>query len=230
VTSSALATLAVLAFTAAASPFSLVVFSLVLATDRGAKNGIAFILGWIVTVELIGLVTISLGEAIDVPTSTTAHVWFLALELALGTLLIIIWIRRRFRHRPAEDIDPKPAKPAKPEPAWQRRIATMGFLGAFVLGGATQTWPAMIAAGAEIGSLDISLSKALAWMFLFALATTAGIVVLEILAIRHPGTAAARLDRIRRYVDEHRDNVINWLYLFAGLVLAYRGIIGIIQR
>src|SRR6185436_19996474 len=84
-TGSSLVTLLVLALTAAASPFSLIVFSLVLATDRGAKNGLAFIIGWIITVILIGVVMVALGDAVDVPTSHTPREWFLALQLALGT-------------------------------------------------------------------------------------------------------------------------------------------------
>src|SRR4051794_6493915 len=218
-TGSSLATLLVLALTAAASPFSLIVFSLVLATDRGARNGFAFICGWVITVVLIGVVMIALGDASDAPTSTTPRKWFLALQLALGTVLIIMFIRRRLRGRPIEE----PVEvPAKPEPAWQRRIATMRAPGALILGGATQTWPVMIAAGAEIARLDIPHGEGVLWMFLFALATTAGIVVLEILAIRHPGTAATRLNRIRAYVDNHRDSVVNWAYLLGGLFLVYR--------
>jgi len=224
VTGSSLLTLLVLAATAAISPFSLVVFSLVLASDRGARNGVAFILGWIVTVTLIGAVMIALGDAINVPTRTGARKWFFALQLALGTVLILLWLRRRVRRR-----DPKPElpKPTGKTPGWQRRIATMGFLGAFVLGGATQTWPVMIAAGAEVATLDIPVAAAMAWIVLFAIVTTAGIDVLEVLAIRSPGTAAARLDRIRSYVEHHRDSVINWLVLLGGLVLVFRGVIGL---
>ena len=58
-TSSSLMTLLVLAVTAAVSPFSLIVFSLVLATDRGPRNGAAFIVGWIVTV--IGICAVMLA-------------------------------------------------------------------------------------------------------------------------------------------------------------------------
>ena len=66
------------------------------------------------------------------------------------------------------------------------------------------------------------------WMVLFAVVTTAGIDVLEVLAIRSPGTAAERLDRIRAYVEQHRDSVVNWLVLFGGLFLVYRGLIGLL--
>ena len=223
-TGSSLATLLVLAFTAAVSPFSLVVFSLVLATDRGARNGFAFICGWVITVVLIGVVMVAIGDASDAPTSNTPRKWFLALQLALGTLLIIMFVRRRLRGQPIEE---PVVAPAKPEPGWQRRIATMGAPGALILGGATQTWPVMIAAGAEVARLDVPNAEALTWMILFAIASTAGIVVLEILAIRNPGTAASRLDRIRSYVDNHRDSVVNWAYLFGGLFLVYRGLIGL---
>jgi threonine/homoserine/homoserine lactone efflux protein len=224
-TGSSLLTLLVLAATAALSPFSLVVFSLVLATDRGPRNGLAFILGWIVTVVLIGSVMLAFGSVIHVPTNSAPRKWFLALQLALGTVLILIWMRRRFRPRPDR---PSAPKPEAPMPGWQRRIATMGYLGAFVLGGLTQTWPAMIAAGAEISKLDVPVAEAVGWVVLFALATTAGIDVLEVLAMRSPGTAAERLDRIRDYVEHHRDSVINWLVLFAGLFLVYRALIGIL--
>ena len=96
-TSSTLTSLLILAFTAAASPFSLVAFSIVLATDRGPRNGIAFICGWVTTVTLIGVVMALLGANVDAAPSTTAGKGMLALEMACGVVLIILWARRRFR-------------------------------------------------------------------------------------------------------------------------------------
>ena len=227
-TGSSLATLLVLALTAAVSPFSLIVFSLVLATDRGAKNGFAFICGWIITVVLIGVVMIAIGDAADVPTSQTPRKWFLALQLTLGTMLIILFVRRRLRGRPIEEpVAVLPPSPSRPGNAGSPRC---GHPARVILGGATQTWPVMIAAGAEVARLDIPRAEAVLWMVLFAIATTAGIVVLEILAIRSPGSAASRLARIRTYVDNHRDSVINWAYLFGGLFLVYRGLIGLLVK
>ena len=215
----------VLAVTAAASPFSLVAFSLVLATDRGPRNGIAFICGWIVTVTLIGVFVSILGSGIEFEKSNTAGKWTLALELALGVVLIVVWARRRFRPQPKPVVvDVEEKEP----PAWQRKLATMRYPGAFVAGGAVQTWPVMIAAAAEILRLDLGPAQSLEWMFLFALATTAGIVTLEVLAWRSPGSAAARLGRLRAYIDGHRDSVINWAYLVAGLWLFFRGLLGLI--
>ena len=224
-TSSALISLLILALTAALSPFSLVAFSLVLATDRGPRNGIAFICGWVTTVTLIGVVMSLIGANTDVTSSNTAGKWTLALELAIGVVMILAWARRRFRpHEKKEVVE----KPVKPEPAWQRRIATMGYVGAFVTGGAVQTWPVMIAAASTILRLGLSGPESLAWMFAFALSTTGGIVVLEVLAWRSPDSAVERLNRLRSYIDNHRDSVINWLYLLAGLWLMFQGLIGLI--
>jgi hypothetical protein len=225
VTGSDLVSLLILAATAAASPFSLIAFSLVLATDRGARNGIAFICGWIVTVTLIGVVMALLGSGIEFDKSNTAGKWTLALELALGVGLIFLWARRRFRPRP----QPVAVEVVvKDPPAWQRKIGTMGYPGAFIAGGAVQTWPVMIAAAAQILLLDLGPAESLGWMFLFALATTAGIVVLEVLAWRAPGSAAERLNRIRAYIDGHRDAVVNWAFLLGGLWLFFRGLLGLI--
>ncbi len=224
-TTSTFTSLLVLAFTAAASPFSLVAFSMVLATDRGPRNGVAFICGWITTVTLIGVVMSVVGTNVDVDSSKTPGKFTLALELALGVVLIVAWARRRFRpHEPKIVAEEE----AKPEPAWQRRLTTMGYGGAFVAGGAVQTWPVMIAAATSILRLDITGPARLAWMFAFALATTAGIVVLEVLAWRNPTSAGDRLQRIRTYIDSHRDSVVNWVYLVAGLWLFFRGLLELI--
>ena len=70
-TSSTLLSLLVLAVAAAASPFSLIAFSLVLATDRGPRNGVAFIAGWMTTVMLIGVVMSLVGVNVEVESSNT---------------------------------------------------------------------------------------------------------------------------------------------------------------
>jgi hypothetical protein len=225
VTSSTLVSLLVLALVAAASPFSLIAFSLVLATDRGPRNGVAFIAGWVTTVMLLGVVLSLVGSNVEVKSSNTAGKWVLALELALGVVLVAAWARRRFRPREQEAVVDAPVKP---EPAWQRHLSTMGYPGAFVAGGLVQTWPIMIAAAADILRLNLGAGRSLAWMLAFAVSTTAGIVVLEVLAWRSPSSAVERLDRLRSYIADHRDSVINWLYLVAGLWLFFRGLLGLL--
>lgn len=216
-------TLAVLALTAAASPFSLIAFSLVLATDRGPKNGYAFIAGWITTVVLIGVAGLLIGSSMDVSSSgsTSGEVTY-GIEIALGVVLLMVWVRRRLRAPIERVVEEKPA------PAWERRITSMRSPGAFVMGGAVQTWPVMLAGVAEITRAGGSNAEELAVIVLFALATVSGVVVLEVLALRSPESAAARLQRIRGYVDSHRDSIISWITLGGGIWLLGRGILGLV--
>jgi hypothetical protein len=235
-------TLLVLALTAALAPFGLIAFSLLLATERGTKNGIAFILGWITTVVIIDIVCLSLGNAAEVDNGGAPGDVTLGIMIGLGSVLLMMWVRRRFRARlgvPAQmttteleqleqfESPQTEAEAAKPPPAWQRKIGSIGVLGAFVLGGALQPWPIMIAGGAEIAQVHIPTAEAVVVIVLFAIASAVGIIVLEVLALRSPGSAAARLERIRSYVDSHRDSVINWALLIGGLWLIGRGIVGL---
>ena len=91
-----------------------------------------------------------------------------------------------------------------------------------------QTWPVMLAGVAEITRGGLGDGEAVAVTFLFALGTVLGVLTLEILAMRAPGSAAARLDRIQNYVDSHRDTVISWIMLVGGIWLLGRGVLGLV--
>ena len=233
-----------LAVTAALAPFGLIAFSLLLATERGTKNGVAFILGWITTVVAIDIVCLVLGNAAEVDSGGAPGDVTLGIMIGLGSVLLMLWVRRRIRRDlgvPAEvaqseleqleqfEAPATEAQPAKPPPAWQRRIGSIGVVGAFLLGGALQPWPIMIAGGAEIAQVHIPTAEAVLVIVLFAVASAVGIIVLEVLAIRSPGSAAARLEQIRTYVDTHRDSVVNWALLIGGLWLIGRGVVGLVQ-
>ena len=223
--SSTFVSLLLLAFTAAASPFSLIAFSLVLATDRGPRAGIAFIGGWVTTVTLIGVVESLIDLNVDATDTNTAGKWAFVVQLVFGVVLLVIWARRRFRPKVKVEAT-NGGEIAKP--AWQRRLNTMGYAGAFVTGGAVQTWPVMIAAGAAILRLNLPAGQGLAWMFVFALMTTTGIVILEVLAWRSPGSAVERLERLRGYISDHKDSVINWASLIGGLWLVVSALVALL--
>ena len=87
----------------------------------------------------------------------------------------------------------------------------------------------MLAGVAEITHLGMSTDEAVLWLFLFACATVTGVVILDVLALRSPGSAKARLDQITGYVDAHRNTVISWILLGGGIWLTARGVIGLVN-
>ena len=101
-------------------------------------------------------------------------------------------------------------------------------VGALVLGAAVQTWPVMLAGVAEITRGGLGDGEAVGVVFLFALGTVAGVAILELRALRAPGSAAARLERIQNYVDAHRASVISWIMLGGGIWLLGRGVLGLV--
>ncbi len=147
----------------------------------------------------------------------------LGFQIALGVVLLLMWFRRRLQGPGAQAAGSEP----KAEPAWQRRLDSIGYLGAFVLGGAVQTWPVMLGGVLEIAANDANTVSSLLALFVFACATATGIGILEVLAWRSPTSAPARLDRIRTYIDSHRFAVLNWIMLLGGVWLVGRGLIGL---
>ena len=226
--SSTFITLLILTLTAIASPFSLIAFSLVLATDRGPRNGVAFIAGWVTTVTLIGVVESLIDVNVEATETNDAGKWTFVIQLVLGIVLLLVWARRRFRPKPAVVVEIEDdVVETKAKPAWQRRLNTMGYPGAFITGGAVQTWPVMIAAGAAILRLNLPGAHSLLWMILFALVTTVGLVILEVLAWRAPDSAVERLNKLTKYISDHKNSVISWVALVCGLWLIFRAITGL---
>lgn len=90
------------------------------------------------------------------------------------------------------------------------------------------TWPVMIAAGAAILRPNLAGGQSCAWMFAFARLAVSGIVILEVLAWRSPESAVERLERLRSYISDHRDSVIDRTSLFGGLWLVIPALIALV--
>ena len=86
----------------------------------------------------------------------------------------------------------------------------------------------MIAAGAAILRLNLPGPQSFAWMFAFAVVSSTGIVVLEVLAWRNPGSAGERLERLQGYIRDHRDSVLTWASLVGGLWLVGKAAVGLL--
>lgn len=99
----------------AISPLPLVAVILMLATPRGRTNGIAFTLGWTVSLAVATTVLVLLGSGADASGGGgSPATWTSWVKLALGVLFALLAVRQ-FTGRP------RPGQEAEP-PGWMKAI------------------------------------------------------------------------------------------------------------
>jgi threonine/homoserine/homoserine lactone efflux protein len=192
------------------SPLTLVAFILLLAAKGGLWKGLAFILGWMAClVAVIAAVVLTTGG--NPPRQHTApSTAVLVVKALLGILLIWIGIRRRRRR----------GLPRKP-PTWMGWLDRMSPWAAVGFGAFMQPW-SLVAIGAAT-VVQAKLSTVGDWLALvvFCLLATSSFLVMELYAVLSPEAAAARLGRIRTWIDGHMDQAIILVSLaLGGLLLA----------
>ena len=192
------------------SPLTLVAFILLLAAKGGIWKGLAFILGWMAClVAVIAAVVLATGG--DPPRQHTApSTAVLVVKALLGVLLIWTGIRRRRRR----------GLPRKP-PTWMGWLDRMSPWAAVGFGAFMQPW-SLVAIGAAT-VVQAKLSTVGDWLALvvFCLLATSSFLVMELYAVLSPEAAAARLGRIRTWIDGHMDQAIILVSLgLGGLLLA----------
>ncbi|MFE2322951.1 GAP family protein [Streptomyces sp. NPDC059385] len=183
-------------------------FILLLASRRGVRKGLTFLLSWLANlVVVIACVVLLTGGTPPVHHSTpsTAAV---AAKLAIGVGLLLFGVHR-YR---------QPPRPRRP-PAWTARIddASLGTTAA--LAWLLQPW-ALVGAGAAT-AVDADLSSLSDWLALtaYCLLATLSLLVMELYAVRAPGPAQARLNALRSRLEDHQDQLIVALSLLVGLWL-----------
>ncbi|MFD4373384.1 GAP family protein [Streptomyces sp. NPDC058486] len=85
----------------AISPLPLIAVILMLATPKGRANGVAFTLGWVLSVAAVVTVVVLAGSGADASGDDGPAAWALWLKLALGVLFLLL-AAKQWRDRPRE--------------------------------------------------------------------------------------------------------------------------------
>jgi threonine/homoserine/homoserine lactone efflux protein len=194
-------------------PFPLTAFILVLSAEKGTRKGLAFILGWLAClVAVIAAVIITTGNNPPAPQTVPSDA-ALAVKLAAGVVLILIAVRQRRRM----------GRPRKP-PAWMARLDQLSLLGAAGLAAFLQPWTLVAAGAATVVEAKLDTVGSYLVLVLFCLLATSSFLYLELYTTFASGKAAARLERMRKWLDSHQDQVIIAICLLLGLWLAGKSI------
>jgi len=197
----------------ALEPFPLTAFILVLSAEKGTRKGLAFILGWLAClVAVIAAVIVTTGNNPPAPQTVPSDA-ALAVKLAAGVVLILIAVRQRRRM----------GRPRKP-PAWMARLDQLSLLGAAGLAAFLQPWTLVAAGAATVVQAKLATAGSYLILILFCLLATSSFLYLELYATFATGKAAARLERMRKWLDSHQDQVIIAICLLLGFWLAGKSI------
>jgi threonine/homoserine/homoserine lactone efflux protein len=194
-------------------PFPLTAFILVLTSERGTWKGLAFILGWLAClIAVIAAVIVSTGNNPPEPNTVPSDA-ALAVKLAAGVVLILIALRQRRRM----------GRPKKP-PAWMARLDQLSLWGAAGLAAFLQPWTLVAAGAATIVEAKLDSVGSYLVLILYCLLATSSFLYLELAAVFAPAKSGPQLERMRKWLDSHQDQVLIAVFLLLGLWLAGKSI------
>jgi len=194
-------------------PFPLTAFILVLTSERGTWKGLAFILGWLAClIAVIAAVIVSTGNNPPEPNTVPSDA-ALAVKLAAGVVLILLALRQRRRM----------GQPKKP-PAWMARLDQLSLWGAAGLAAFLQPWTLVAAGAATIVEAKLDTVGSYLVLILYCLLATSSFLYLELAAVFAPAKSEPQLERMRKWLDSHQDQVLIAVFLLLGLWLAGKSI------
>jgi hypothetical protein len=178
-------------------PLTLVAFILILAAHKGIWKGLAFILGFMVSVvAVIAAVLLTTGG--EPPRSHTApSTAVLVVKALLGVLLIWVGLRQRRKR----------GRPRKP-PGWMARLDHMSPAAAVGLGAFLVPWSLVAIGAATVVQAKLSTLGDWLALVMFCLLATSTFLIMELYAAFSPEAAQARLGRVRAWIDAHTDQAI----------------------
>jgi uncharacterized membrane protein YhaH (DUF805 family) len=184
----------------ALDPLPLTAFLVVLPSARGARNGAAFVLGWLLSLAIVVTVTI-LATGNDPPKpATVPSLAALVVKIVLGFVLVRIAVKRiRARGRP---------KPPKKPPRWQAQVDSMSLWFAFALAPTLQPWVLIGAGAATVVEAKLSSWGSFLALALYCVLASSSYLAMEIYAVVRPGQSKALLARCQAWVDSHVDQAL----------------------
>jgi threonine/homoserine/homoserine lactone efflux protein len=194
-------------------PFPLTAFILILSAEKGTRKGLAFILGWLACLVVVIAAVVLLTADRPPRPHTSPSTAVLAIKIALGTVLVLMAVRRQRRM----------GRPRK-SPAWMARLDRMSLWTAAGFAAFLQPWVLVAAAATTVTQSKVSTVGSYLALVLFCVLATASFLYLELYAAFAPAAANARLQQLRTWLQTHQEQVIIIVLLLLGFWLMGKSI------
>ena len=205
-----------LAVGVALSPVAIIAVVLMLTTERARVNGLAFVLGWLIGLAVIGTIVLAIAKSEDASSSGGPATWVSWLKIALGVLLLLVALRQ-FRSRPRGD-----EQAALPK--WMGAIDKFkpgAALGAGALLTALNPKNLLLTVGgaAAIAQTGISTGQQAIAFLVFAVIGAIGVAVPVVIYFAMGKRSADLLAKLKDWMGQHNAVIMTVLCLIIGVKL-----------
>lgn len=208
----------------ALSPVPIIAVVLMLGTPKARGNGLAFVLGWVLGLAVVGAIVLVAAGGAGATDNEQPKTWVSVLKIVLGALLLLL-AAKQWRGRPR-------AGEAAELPKWMRTIDTFtpgrsaGI--AFALAGVNpKNLLLTVSAGAAIAQTGASTGGQAAALAVFVAVGTLGPGLPVGIYFAMGERAAHMLDELKVWMGAHNAAIMAVLCLVLGAKLAGDGISGL---
>ena len=215
-----------LALGIAISPIPIIAIILMLITPKARSNGLAFLVGWMTGLAIVGGIALALASAVGLSASSEASQAESVIKLALGVLLLVVALRQ-WRARPA-------AGETGTLPKWMQALDTFMPLKSFgvaaLLSGLNPKNLALnLAAMSIVAAAGLPTSSEAVALLVVVLIGSAGIIAPVAVYFAGGNKSAEVLGSWKAWLAENNTTVMAVLLLVLGVMLIGQGISGLSQ-
>ena len=204
-----------LAIGVAISPVPIIAIVLMLGTPRARSNGLAFALGWIAGLTIVGGALFALASGNSQEDDGGPETWVSVVKLGLGVLFVLL-AARTWRGRPRAARKPRcpsgcrRSTRSRPGSRWVRRAPS---------GVNPKNLALTIAAATAIAQTGISGGEAAGALAIFILIGSLSILAPVVIYFALGSRAAAILDELKTWMAMHNAAIMAVLLLVLGVKL-----------
>ena len=205
-----------LAIGIALSPIPIIAVVLMLTTPRAKANSLAFLLGWLLGLGIVGAIVLALAGPAGASQSGAPATWVSWVKIALGVLLLLVALRQ-FRGRPHEGED-------APMPKWMgtidkiKPLTALGF-GAVLAGANPKNLLLAVAGAAAIAQTGISGTQQAIAYLIFALIGTIGVAAPVVIYFVMGDRSQEMLAKLNAWMGRNNAVIMSVLCLIIGAKL-----------
>jgi len=203
---------------AVCSPVSVVTVTILLTMPAGMRRAVAFVVGWLLAIVVIGAFVVVYVQDQDFSSHTTTPSRLAsAAEILVGCVVVALSARALARRRRGG--------PASAElPKWLGRLDETGWFMALPVGAFMLTYSLTVAAALEVLKADVSTAEAVLAFVVFAAASIVTIAAPIVLVLVAPERAEERLADWRRWLLGNSRTIGLYALIVIGVILIARGV------